>query len=174
MAFTLPVRKTEHLHRNRVSLPGCRYFLTFCALRPVDVLTRPDLGRLLLAHIRELFSGQDATLLCATLMPDHAHVLFRLGDRLTLGQMAAKFKGKTFDALKEFDAVWQRDFYDHRLRSEDMSGDFARYIFLNPYRRALIDRRTVWPWWLKGAEGFDFESMLEDGRFPPAEWLASP
>ena len=174
MPFALPVRKTEHLHRHRVSQPGCRYFLTFCALRPVDVLTHSDLARILLAHIRELFSGQDASLLCATLMPDHAHLLIRLGDRLALGQLAEKFKARTLVALKEYDSVWQRDFYDHRLRSEDMSGDFARYIYMNPYRRGLISRRAVWPWWLKGAEGYDFESMLEEGRFPPAEWLASP
>ena len=174
MAPALPVRKTDHLHRHRVSLPGCRYFLTFCALRPVDVLTHPALGQRLLAQIRELFTGQDATFLCATLMPDHAHVLFRLGDRLTLGQLAGKFKAKTAAALEQHGAIWQRDFYDRRLHSEDMSGDFARYIFLNPYRRELISRRTVWSWWQRGAEVYDFESMLEDGLFPPAEWLATP
>ncbi|MFO1490892.1 MAG: transposase [Kiritimatiellia bacterium] len=117
MAPALPVRKTDHLHRHRVSLPGCRYFLTFCALRPVDVLTHPALGQRLLAQIRELFTGQDATFLCATLMPDHATVLFRLGDRLTLGQLAGKFKAKTAAALEQHGAVLAEGLYDRRLHS---------------------------------------------------------
>ena len=105
-------------------------------------------------------------------MPDHLHVLFELGERLSLDRVVAKLK-----ALSKHDRIdWQPNYFEHRLRPNDLEGSYARYIFLNPYRSGLISCREVWPLWIVGSKGgnWDFLAMLEDGKFPPAEWLDEP
>ena len=113
-------------------------------------------------------------MLAATLMPDHLHMLVQLGCQLKLGQMIAKYKTLTRPALSGAGLVWQDNFHDHRLRADEMSGAFAKYIFLNPYRKGLLRVREEWPWWVCHREFRpDFFEILAEGRFPHAEWLAT-
>ena len=112
---------------------------------------------------------------CATIMPDHIHALLVLGPRLQLGRVIAKFKAQTRASLATNGCAWQRDFFEHHVRPDEHPDPFARYIFLNPYRAGLIERRAVWPHtYLPPAVGFDFLALLEDGRYPPQEWLTLP
>jgi putative transposase len=105
-------------------------------------------------------------------MPDHLHALFVLKDHLSVGQVVGKLKACSRPALLESRAKWQRDFFEHRLRPDDEANDFARYVFLNPYRAGLLARRAEWSYWLRKEDvDFDFLSMLDEGRFPPSEWL---
>lgn len=169
-----PRRKTGNLHRGRVSIPGARYFVTVCAVRPTQRLTERETAVRLLADLASVCSGPDGALLCATVMPDHVHALLTLGNRLALGQLLGKYKTLTREYLRRKGLHWQRDFFDHRLRPEDLASPFARYIFLNPYREHLIPRRSLWPWWRDPQiVEFDFTTTLEDGRYPPIEWLES-
>jgi putative transposase len=47
--------------------------------------------------------------------------------------------------------VWQRDFFDHRLRSDESWRDKAEYIALNPVRKGLVTRPEDWPHiWMPG------------------------
>lgn len=50
---------------------------------------------------------------------------------------------------KQTGVQWQRDFFDHRLRSDESFGDKANYIRMNPARKGLVLReeewRYVWP-----------------------------
>lgn len=175
MPEPLPKRQTDALHRGRVSLPGARYFITLCAHRPTRELTRPALAKILLAEMNEVFCGADGRLLCATIMPDHIHALFELGGRLDVGQLVGKFKARTKACMTAYCVTWQRDFFEHRLRPEEPGSEYARYIFMNPYRAGLIERRAVWPWWRAGkVVDFDFMAHLDEGLYPPAEWIEEP
>jgi putative transposase len=44
-------------------------------------------------------------------------------------------------------AVWQRGYYEHRLRDEDDLLVQARYIVANPLRRGLAERIEGYPYW---------------------------
>jgi len=111
----------------------------------------------------------DWALLAATTMPDHVHVLFELSGKLALDRIVAKMK--TLSRCKPI--TWQSNFFEHRLRSNEQEGLFAKYIFMNPYRANLLARREKWPHWIVGSTGgnWDFLNMLESGCFPPEEWL---
>jgi len=115
----------------------------------------------------------DLELHCATVMPDHAHLLTTLGRRLHLGQAVAKWK--RLPRLREHgtELVWQENFYDHRLRAEASLEAFSRYIYLNPYRKRLVDRRQQWPWWVCHRDDKPgFTRHLENGLGPPEHWIA--
>jgi len=105
-------------------------------------------------------------------MPDHIHTLFTLKQNLSLAQTQAKFKSATKDWLEKSSLVWQDNFYDHWVRQTDFLEPFARYIFLNPYRKKLLPRKSQWPGWvLNREETPEFLQHLVDGAFPPAEWI---
>ena len=162
----------DRLRRGRVSIPGARYFTTVCTADRSVGLCRPAVASALLAQMQALDANQDLSLLAATVMPEHVHFLFRLGHQITLSQVHAKFKSKTKPALAGVGINWQSNFFDHRLREQVPLERFARYIYLNPYVKALLPLTGAWPFWLLGPNYTpEFVSNLENGVSPPLEWL---
>ncbi len=107
-------------------------------------------------------------------MPDHAHVLFELGQKLTAGQCVGRWKSGVRRTIG-YEHDWPRDFYEHRLRPEEEAEDYALYVFLNPYRARLISGDKVWSRvWLPEPGMFRFASMLNADGTPPGEWMEWP
>ena len=169
-----PRRRTMDLLKGRISIPGARYFITMAASpRHID-LAAPPAGARLLEAIAGVCTPPDASLLCATLMPDHLHLLLALGPRLSLARLVAKFKTRSRRILPA-SVFWQRNFFEHRLRPDESANDYARYIFLNPYRKGLVDRNARWPLWRRGpGADFDFLHQLDADGCPPPAWLDNP
>ena len=165
-------RKTSDLRKRRVSWPGARYFVTCCVVRPSQILTTPACAAGLIETIRCLDADGDVALHCATIMPDHVHLLFTLGNRLTVSRAVAKMKGLTERSLRGAGGRWQENFFAHRLQVGEELDPFARYVFMNPYRAGLAPILEEWPFWVRGRTVPAFMSMLMDGRFPPIEWMA--
>ena len=40
---------------------------------------------------------------------------------------------------------WQRDFFEHRLRSDENWREKADYILANPVRKGLVTEVSQWP-----------------------------
>ena len=166
----MPERQTARLRRGRVSLPSTRYFLTLCTHGREPVLTDPICAERLLAAWGALQGAGDLVLLAATVMPDHVHALFVLGDRLPLGRVMAKYKALARD-LGRVNWRWQQNGFEHRLRENEDSADYGFYIFMNPYRARLIKPSEFWPWWLcPEPSRFAFLGHLINGC-PPIEWF---
>jgi putative transposase len=171
----MPSRVTENLHKFRTSAPGSLYFVTCCtAERHVGLA---DAGLRSLLH--QVFTGfarsGDADTIAATVMPEHIHWLFELGARLSLGRVLARFKAETRAELSERELVWQRDFFEHRLRPAEGIEDYGLYIFLNPYRAALLDSTETWAGWYCPKPGcFNFTGLLQTNGTPPPEWIGLP
>lgn len=86
----------------------------------------------------------------------------------------SKFKSLTRGQLAKRNLAWQDNFFDHRLRQSGKIEGFAKYVFLNPYRRGLIHCREIWPWWkLKPGVQLGFVGMLVDGKYPREPWLGA-
>jgi putative transposase len=128
----------------------------------------------MLTTLRAWDTERDGSILAATVMPDHVHVLFELGHKLTVGQCVARWKSAVRRAVN-FTAEWQRDFWEHRLRPDESAEDYALYIFLNPYRARLIPTSETWPWlWRSDPSFFAFTSLLDPDGTPPSAWLDWP
>jgi REP element-mobilizing transposase RayT len=108
---------------------------------------------------------------CATVMPDHLHLLLALGGRLTISQCISRLKVRTKSALLERKATWQANFYDHRLRADDSIEATIRYIWMNPYKGALIPTGEIWPWFYCRQEEWEWFLGLTDLGHPFPEWL---
>lgn len=77
-------------------------------------------------------------------MPDHVHVLLRLGEQ-PLSAVVQRFKALASKAVGG--SIWASGFHDRRLRDESCLPRVARYIVLNPVRARLVARCGDYPWW---------------------------
>ncbi len=168
----MPNRKTSALHEHRFSAPAARYFVTFCTHERKAGLTAAPLANGILPCIKDSDAFLDTDTIACCVMPDHVHWLFALGHRLTLGRVIARLKAQSGRMLAAADLKWQRDFFEHRLRAEEVAEDYARYVFLNPYRASLLPAGEVWPaWWSSRPEALAFTAHLNPNGSPPREWI---
>ncbi len=115
-----PQRRTSHLRTGRVSLPGCRYFVTAVTQDRKPAFSDSATAQHLCGTFNQLHAAGDFVLLAATIMPDHVHLLFELGARLSVGRVCAKFKSLGRHLGRD-SWHWQQDQFEHRLRpNEDL------------------------------------------------------
>jgi REP element-mobilizing transposase RayT len=153
-----PTRKTQKLRIGRVSEPGATYFISACTKNRVAVLTEPNSGKILTTAMHTMYEAGDFSLIAATVMPDHFHILLTLGDRLSVGQVAGKMKAL---AREQGKAAWQ-----------ESTEDYAFYIFMNPYRAGMCPLNSSWPWWhCPQPRQFQFLAALDQLKAMPSEWL---
>jgi REP element-mobilizing transposase RayT len=168
---TLPDRETSRLRFGRQTAAEACYFITLCTKDRTPVLTTTDTGSVAAGALQSLQSTGDIQLIAATLMPDHAHLLFQLGDRLRVGQVMGKFKAWSRD-MGQAPWRWQHDGFEHRLRRSESIDDYGFYIFMNPYRAGLCPLTDPWPWWLCPEPSvFRFLTALDRKQAVPAAWL---
>ena len=162
-------RRTEDLHKGRLSEAGARYFVTITTKQRRPCLKNNMASVLGMMESIELAGG--VLNLCAVIMPDHLHWLFELGDQLALGRVVSKFKG-SLSREKSGNMQFQRDFHDHRLRPDDESEGYGLYMFMNPYRAGVTEVDEIWAGWKCWKPGaFPFLNLCRPGPTPQVEWV---
>jgi putative transposase len=125
------------------------YFITICTKpRGQNQLCTPETARWIKASFDFVEKRGDWWVRLLLLMPDHLHALMSFprdpgirGSILQWKRYAARQKG----------IHWQRDFSDHRLRSDESEVEKASYIRRNPGRKGLVGSADDWPFvWSKG------------------------
>ncbi len=92
------------------------------------------------------FHGSHYQLFSWCVMPNHVHALFSPMQEHTLDSILHSWK--SYSALEvnrilaRTGRFWQREYFDHLVRSEASFKKFAKYIQDNPKRAGLVD----WPW----------------------------
>ena len=119
------------------------FFITICCQpKGVNQLCHDHVAQTLFDATR-FYQGRDQWyIFLLLLMPDHLHMLASFS--------AAGLK-KTVTSWKRYTAkhtkiIWQRDFFDHRLRDDESFDAKASYIRNNPARAGLVSRPENWPY----------------------------
>jgi REP element-mobilizing transposase RayT len=172
--MSLPKRRTAELRKGRVSLPGARYFISACTANRRPAFSSPRVAAIARNSILRLAEDRDVEWLAATVMPNHLHLLFALGCRLSLDRTLAKLKGvisrNAFPGGQ--DPLWQESAFERRLRPEESTDDYGLYVFMNPYRAGLVSLRESWPWWVcTEPSRFAFLDAVGSTGIPRPEWL---
>jgi putative transposase len=166
-----PIRKTPRLRFGRLSVPKAHYFVTFCTKDRVRALIEPKNAAATLGVLHSMHEATDIEWFTATIMPDHVHLLFALGERLEVGQVIGKIKTLSH-RQSQGDWRWQTESFEHHLRPGESLGNYGFYIFMNPYRAGLCRLDERWPWWVCSRPAdFRFLSLLGEGQAVPGEWI---
>jgi putative transposase len=89
-------------------------------------------------------------------MPDHLHIILRGAAEVSDTYRAMRFfKQKTGYLFSKLGLgiVWQKDFHDHILRTEDDFANHLRYILQNPVHKGLTTSWQEYPF--KGSTVLD-------------------
>jgi len=122
------------------------FFVTICCTpRHENHLCTGEIGAAIFEAVEFRQARGDWFAHLVMLMPDHLHALFSFPRDVAMRKTISNFKEIV---AKKAGVLWQRDFFDHRLRAEESYEEKARYIRLNPVRQKLVtvpeDWKFVW------------------------------
>jgi putative transposase len=159
----------------RAKAKGALYFFTVVTFRREKILTREENVPLLRGAMRHVMHTHSFGIEAFVLLPDHLHCIWSLpaGDadfslrwRLIKSEFTRQCKDRSIHVplgsrqRKQEQAVWQRRFWEHRIRDAE---DFARhveYIHYNPVRHAYAAAPVDWPF-------SSFHKFVRQGKYAP-------
>ena len=154
---------------------GACYFFTLVTHQRQPLLTQPRLREALRMAIVQVRQRYPFNICGWVLLPDHLHCLWQLPEedadyglrwslikRLT-SQAVPSAQGVSLSrSLRRETGLWQRRFWEHRIRDE---ADYRRhmdYLHWNPVHHGLVERVDDWPW-------SSYHRLLREGVYP-ADW----
>ena len=85
-----------------------------------------------------------------TVMPDHVHLIITPHDDIPLSRLLERMKGASSHlvnrSLVRRDHLWQRESFDHILRSDESLTEKMNYICENPVRKGLVSHWSDYRW----------------------------
>jgi putative transposase len=142
--------RTRRLLHYDYANPDHAYFVTVCARPGTAPFDDPQLAAVVLSALTWLRQERAVSLYAFCLMPDHLHLLLRLGSsQWTLGEIMHSLKGFTTRRSWELGwqgALWQSRFHDHILRRSEDGRAIAEYILQNPERKGLVREASEYPY----------------------------
>ncbi|MCF7687917.1 MAG: transposase [Cephaloticoccus sp.] len=157
----------------RISVPGATYFVTTCSAGRRPIFVTDYTARIASEALTHLATERDVVWIAGTVMPDHIHAVFQLGDRLSLDRVIAKSKGVITRNMHQVgeQITWQENAFEHRLRPSEDAESYAFYIFMNSYTAGLCPLDQSWPWWVcSDSKRFRFLALRRDNGSPQPEW----
>ena len=141
----------KHLKRIPILLPwqcAVIYFVTCCTAKRQKILANPQAHQAILAawHCLEPHWHVGRYVV----MPDHVHFFIAPDDRdADLSKYMQAFRSQVTRDLRRLKypyPIWQREFFDHLLRSGESYSEKWNYVFHNPVRHGLVKEPEDWPY----------------------------
>jgi putative transposase len=131
------------------------YFITACTFQKNSLFQSDRMAKLFIENLFHYRDHKDYLLHEFVLMPDHFHLL--ITPLFTLERALQLIKGGfSFRAKKQLGfggEIWEKSFYDRRVRDMEEYCSFCYYIYQNPVKWGLV------------AEAGDYLYGSADGRF---------
>jgi putative transposase len=154
-ATTRAVHKhLRRLERIWIDWPIC--FVTTCTHNRKAFLTRDEVAKILIDEWRAAHDRHGWAVGRYVVMPDHVHFFCRseLGAK-PLSQFIGFWKSYTSRRIRALSqprsapaatTLWQREFFDHLLRSNESYAEKWNYVRENPVRAGLVESANDWPY----------------------------
>jgi putative transposase len=156
---------TSEFHQHRRNLPhwqagGYSYFVTFRSA--IGVL--PDEALKIVKHHILFDHRRRYDLIFGVIMPDHVHVLFRPREKESgvwydLPQILRGMKGTSAKRINELfkrsGQVWQDEYFDRMIRSENEMEEKFEYMCNNPIKKGLANSFEEYTFYVRPEEKID-------------------
>jgi REP element-mobilizing transposase RayT len=118
------------------------FFITFCTHQGRKLLASDAVHTAFVALATNAYSDHNVAVGRYAIMPDHVHLFVRGGDDFQLSPWLGMLKQVLAKhvALPGTSPIWQRDFFDHLLRSDESDSQEWNYIRENPVRAGLVTK----------------------------------
>ena len=143
------------LDRKHLLRLGCvyqshpRYFITTCVDNRRNLLATSDVHEILRSHWVKSLDLYGWAIGSYVVMPDHVH--FFCADakgKTTLSKMIGSWKQWTAKEICPLLGItaplWQPEFFDHLIRSDESYSEKWAYVRHNPVRAGLVDDVDEW------------------------------
>ena len=153
---------TEQRHLKRLTLVWEKqpvYFITTCVADRKPLLASTTVHAILQEELSGLRERYGWAVGRYVIMPDHVHFFVTplLSEAKSLNLAIGKWKEWTAKRILrstgELAPLWQPEFFDHLLRSDESRADKWSYMQMNPVRAGLVTRAENWAY----AGAVDFE-----------------
>jgi putative transposase len=148
-------RMHKHLQRlDRVWIEFPIYFITVCTFLRRPILARNAVAAVLVDELRAVRERHGWVIGSYVVMPDHMHFFCASEyDAKTLSDFMREWKSSTRRRVNALlprpttaaTTLWQREFFDHILRSNESYAQKWDYVRDNPVRPGLVSSAEDWP-----------------------------
>lgn len=141
----------SELRKGRYSQIGQVYSVTSVLKnRQSNLFHNFSCARLVIEEMKKLHETKQVSSIAWVIMPDHLHWLFSLEMR-NLSNVMKILKAKSTIAINKHTGnngcLWQPNFYDRAIRTDEDIKSIARYIVANPLRANLVTDIGQYPHW---------------------------
>lgn len=147
-AHGLSKRKRIRLSPPDYCNPASTFSVTISAEKRRALFVDRAFNREVINLLRTVAQHDGVRIKTYCLMPTHLHLLAQPGRRSLVASIA-EFKKRSGDEGRRMlgvEKLWQRSFFDHRLRSSESEAEQIGYIRLNPVQAGLVEHPDDWPW----------------------------
>lgn len=156
-----------------IARPEVRFLTLFTSGRQ-PWLGVPRTRDVFLAVLRAWHMERNGRALAVQAMPDHVHVLFESGRSVETRQVVARWRAAHRRGAG-YAETFEESYRDHCLATGESVEEYAQYMFMEPYRKGLVNPAERWAgWWLPEDTPLIFTAALVREGLPPREWLAWP
>jgi putative transposase len=146
----------RHLRRlDRIWVDSPIYFVTTCTNKRRAVLARHEIAKILIDEWTLARDRHGWAVGRYVIMPDHVHFFCTPEhEAKTLSKFMGAWKSwssrsahkilRPRPASAATTSLWQREFFDHVLRSSESYGEKWNYVFQNPVRAGLVMQPDDW------------------------------
>lgn len=149
------------MHYQRNYTKGATYFFTVVTFRRYPILTQPQSIKNLRQAIKSEMQRRPFQIDAIIILPDHIHTIWTLppeeSDYSTRWKNIKSTFTKTYPTKdhikplgsrkqKKEQVIWQRRFWEHRIRNEQDFENHINYIHYNPVKHSIVQNPTDWPY----------------------------
>ncbi len=147
----VPGPQRRHLRRLAgVHTAQAIYFVTICTLDRRPVLASGPMAQMVHDTLQVASARHRWLVGHYVVMPDHIHLFCGpSGAAESLSTFIGDFKGRSSTQARRDGLegrLWQREFFDHLLRSEESYEEKWHYVADNPVRAGLCATAAEWPY----------------------------
>jgi len=143
----------SHLKRlDRIWIDNPIFFITTCTEDRMNILANPEVAAILVEEWKTTHARHRWHIGRYVIMPNHVHFFCTPENEADDLSVFMKFwKEWTSKKIKKTcniieGSVWQKEFFDHLLRSEESYAEKWDYVLNNPVRAGLVKEVGEWPW----------------------------
>ena len=146
----------KHLRRlDRVWIDDPIFFITACTFRRKPILIRSAVADILIDEWNCARVRHGWAIGSYVIMPDHVHFFCAPErDAKTLSDFIREWKSWTSRRIRALrprpataaTTLWQREYFDHVLRSDESYAEKWDYVRENPVRAGLVRSSNDWPY----------------------------